>query len=44
MDHDSSEALSYIIADNKLTDDSDWNYGKLESLMDKIELDGFDYH
>ena len=41
-DHDSPEALSYMIADNKLTDESDWNYGKLEPLMDKIELTGFD--
>lgn len=40
--HDSPEALSYMIADNKLTDESDWNYGKLEPLMDKIDLEGFD--
>lgn len=40
--HDTPESLSYMIADNKLTDESDWNYGKLEPLMDKIELTGFD--
>jgi len=40
--HDSPEALSYMIADNKLTDESDWNYGKLEPLMDKIDLESFD--
>ena len=40
--HDSPEALSYMIADNKLTDESDWNYGKLEPLMERIEIEGFD--
>jgi site-specific DNA-methyltransferase (adenine-specific) len=40
--HDSPKALSYMIADNKLTDESDWNYGKLEPLIDRIDLEGFD--
>ncbi len=40
--HDSPEALAYMVADNKLTDESDWNYGKLEPLIEEMELQGFD--
>ena len=40
--HDSPEAFAYMVTDNKLTDESDWNYGKLEPLIGEIELTGFD--
>jgi len=40
--HDSPEAIAYMLADNKLTDESDWNYGKLESNFQNIKLKGFD--
>jgi len=40
--HDSPEALAYMVADNKLTDESDWNYGQLQTLNENIELQGFD--
>lgn len=40
--HDSSEALAYMVADNKLTDESDWNYGKLEPLCQELKIEGFD--
>ena len=40
--HDSPEALAYMVADNKLTDESDWNYGKLEPLCQELKMEGFD--
>mgnify|MGYP000927918717 CR=1 FL=1 len=40
--HDSPEAKAYMIADNKLTDESEWNYGKLEPIFEELELEGFD--
>lgn len=40
--HDSPEALAYMVADNKLTDESDWNYGDLELVFEDIKLEGFD--
>jgi DNA modification methylase len=40
--HDSPEALTYVVADNKLTDESDWNYGKLEPLCQELKIEGFD--
>ena len=40
--HDSPEALAYMVADNKLTDESDWNYGKLEPLCQELKIEGFD--
>jgi len=40
--HDSPEAIAYMVADNKLTDESDWNYGKLESNFEGLKVAGFD--
>ena len=40
--HDSPEAFAYMVADNKLTDESDWNYGKLEPLCQELKIEGFD--
>jgi ParB-like chromosome segregation protein Spo0J len=40
--HNSPEALSYMVADNKLTDESSWNYGSLEGVFEDIKLTGFD--
>lgn len=40
--HDAPEAIAYMIADNKLTDDSGWNYGKLDLHFENLELKGFD--
>lgn len=40
--HNSPEALAYMVADNKLTDESDWNYADLEIVFDEIKLDGYD--
>jgi len=40
--HQDPEALSYMVADNKLTDESDWNYAGLKTLNENIELQGFD--
>ena len=40
--HDSPEAIAYMVADNKLTDESDWNYGKLEPLCQELKIEGFD--
>lgn len=40
--HDSPEAISYMLADNKLTEKSDWNYGKLETNFNDLKLAGFD--
>jgi DNA modification methylase len=40
--HDSPEALAYMVADNKLTDESDWNYGKLKPLCQELKIEGFD--
>jgi ParB-like chromosome segregation protein Spo0J len=40
--HDEPEAIAYMIADNKTTDESDWNYGKLDIVFDDLKLKGFD--
>jgi len=40
--HDSPEAHAYMVADNKLTDESDWNYEQLQTLNENIKLEGFD--
>ncbi|BDZ68580.1 ParB/Srx family N-terminal domain-containing protein [Methanobacterium ferruginis] len=40
--HDAPEALAYMVADNKLTEESDWNYAKLEALNENLQLEGFD--
>lgn len=40
--HDSPEALAYMIADNRLTDESDWNYGDLEIVFEDLKLEHFD--
>jgi len=40
--HDSPEAISYMLADNKLTEKSDWNYGKLETNFNDLKVAGFD--
>ncbi len=40
--HDSPEALAYMVADNKLTDESEWNYGELQLITEEIKLEGFD--
>ncbi|OPX58899.1 MAG: DNA methylase [Methanobacterium sp. PtaB.Bin024] len=39
--HDSPEAIAYMVADNKLTDSSDFDYGKLELNFEELELKGF---
>ncbi len=40
--HDSPEAIAYMLADNKLNEESDWNYGKLQSINEGLKLAGFD--
>ena len=40
--HDSPEALAYMIADNKLTDESDWNYSDLEIIFEDLKLEDFE--
>lgn len=40
--HDSPEAIAYMVADNKLTDSSDFDYGKLELNFEELKLEGFD--
>jgi hypothetical protein len=40
--HDEPEAIAYMVADNKLTDESDWNYGKLTTNFEALESEGFD--
>ena len=40
--HDSPEAIAYMLADNKLNEESDWNYGKLQNIKDELGLLGFD--
>lgn len=40
--HDSPEAIAYMIADNKLTDESGWNFPKLDELSINLELNEFD--
>ena len=39
--HDTPEAIAYMLVDNKLTDESDWDYGKLELAFDELKLEGF---
>jgi uncharacterized lipoprotein YehR (DUF1307 family) len=39
--HDAPEAIAYMIADNKTTEESDWNYGKLEANFKDIKIAGF---
>jgi len=41
-EHDTPEAKAYMIADNKLTDDSDWDYGKLDPIFEDLKLNEFD--
>lgn len=40
--HDSPEAIAYMVTDNKLNEESDWNYGKLQSINEGLRLQGFD--
>lgn len=40
-EHDSPEAIAYMLADNKLAEKSDWNYIQLEDLSNDLELKGF---
>jgi ParB-like chromosome segregation protein Spo0J len=40
--HDSPEAIAYMVADNKLTDESDWNYGKLDLVFTELKLKHYD--
>lgn len=40
--HDEPEAISYMLADNKLGEKSDWNYGKLETNFNDLKVAGFD--
>ncbi|MBT9151268.1 MAG: hypothetical protein DDT40_01456 [candidate division WS2 bacterium] len=40
--HDSPEARAYMVADNKLTDDSTWDNGKLRTAFRDLKLEGFD--
>ncbi|HNR25648.1 MAG TPA: ParB/Srx family N-terminal domain-containing protein [Methanobacteriaceae archaeon] len=40
--HDTPEALAYMVADNKLTDESTWNYSDLELVFEDIKLEHFD--
>ena len=40
--HDSPEAIAYMVADNKLTDESDWNYGKLDLVFEDLKLQHYD--
>lgn len=39
---ESPEALAYMVADNKLTDESDWNYADLEIIFDDLKLEDFE--
>ena len=41
-DHNEPEAIAYMIADNKTTDDSYWNHSKLDTLFEDLKLTGFD--
>jgi len=40
--HDSMEAKAYMIADNRLTDLSGWDYTTLDQAFEDIKLQGFD--
>lgn len=40
--HDSCEAVAYMLADNKLGEESDWNYGKLQTINTDLKLANFD--
>ena len=40
--HDEPEAISYMLADNKLGEKSDWDYGKLETNFNDLKVAGFD--
>lgn len=40
--HDSPEAIAYMLADNKLAEKSGWNYPELSELSIDLELQGFD--
>ena len=40
--HDSPEAIAYMLADNKLGEESDWNYGKLQKINTDLKIAGFD--
>lgn len=40
--HNSPKAIALMLSDNKLAELSNWNYGKLESLTENLEIVGFD--
>lgn len=40
--HNEPEAIALMTSDNKLAELSDWNYGKLGSNFEELELQGFD--
>ena len=40
--HNTPEAVAYMLADNKLNEESDWNYGKLQTINTDLRLKGFD--
>lgn len=39
--HTDPEALAYMLADNKLGEKSDWNYGRLEIVHNELKIQGF---
>ena len=40
--HDDPEAIAYMLADNKLPENSYWNYGKLDTNFNDLKVAGFD--
>ncbi|MBI4212060.1 MAG: ParB N-terminal domain-containing protein [Deltaproteobacteria bacterium] len=42
LDFDDATARGYLIADNRLQDESDWAYDALKPMLAELERDGFD--
>lgn len=40
--HSDPRAIAYMHADNKIAEESDWIYGKLDASIANLELQGFD--
>lgn len=40
--HSDPEAKAYMVADNRLTDLSEWNYADLELVYDDLKIEGYD--
>lgn len=42
LDLEGEKATAYLIADNKLQEETDWDLAVLKDLMDDLKIDGFD--